>query len=196
MGTVISLPLFSMKKFTTGVIVGISSVAVAIPVLAQLASAASGDTSSAASSFAKTRPVPTQACIEAMAAQDTNFLAHIDATIAAQKAATQAHKDALLAAASITDNTERAAALKKANEDFRTAMKNAMGSQADIKASMDALKAACGNGMGFGGPGMMMFGGPVGSEMRGDAGKHMFGKFMRHGRGHTGTGSTSSASSI
>lgn len=145
-----------MKKtsFTFGAIAGATSLAIALPMVAQLASAAT-DTNS--TNQAGARPVPTQECVLALAERDTNFLAKIDSMTAAHKAATIAHRDALTAAAAITDDTERQDALKKAQEDFRTAIQTARGSE-DHTAGMEALKAACGDSF-RGGFGMSMKGG-------------------------------------
>jgi hypothetical protein len=143
-----------MKKFTLGVVSGMSSLALAVPVFAQITNAASGDQTSSASF----RTTPTQACVQAMANLEGAQLSNIDAEAAARKSAMQAHRDALVAAASITDDTQRAAALKAAEEALRTAMKPAQGTQSDaVKTAMDAVRTACGNTMmpmrGFGGPG-------------------------------------------
>lgn len=154
-------------NFTAGAIAGISSIALAIPVLAQISSAASTGTTASASTAAKTRPAPTVACVQALAAKDDAFLSNVDTMIAAQKTATTTHRNALTAAAAITDDTQRQAAVKAADEAFRTAMKTAMDSQMTTgKTEMEALKTACGDTMG----GMrfeMAFGGPMGGHGKG-----------------------------
>ena len=170
-----------MKKFTMGAIAGASALALSIPIVLQFASAASSDGSiSFFVNGAQQRPVPSQACVQALASQDDSFLKNIDAMIATHKTAMQAHKDALVAAAQIADDTQRVAALKKANEDFRTAMKAAMDAKKiDHQADIDALKTVCGDSFGPhgmmmhgpGGPGMgMMMGKPFGGK-----GHHMRG---------------------
>lgn len=128
------------KSFTYGAIAGATSLAIALPMLAQFASAATATTDTTMNS----RPVPTQACIHALAERDATFLSTVDAHIAAQKTATAAHRDALLKAATITDDTERQEALQKAHEDMQTAMKAAFGTQ-DRSAEMAAMKTACGD---------------------------------------------------
>jgi hypothetical protein len=157
--TVYFLLPFRMKKSTLGLIGGASALAVGAPLLLPLMAYAA--TASSASSAKTARPAPTQACVQAMAAQDADFLAHIDAMIAAQKAATQAHKDALTAAAALTDDAQRQAAVQKANQAFRTAMDAV---RKDDKTAADAVRAACGAA----GKGGMMEGmhGPNG-KMRG-----------------------------
>ncbi|MDD4318800.1 MAG: hypothetical protein PHW10_00525 [Candidatus Peribacteraceae bacterium] len=151
-----------MKKFTLGVIAGASSLALAVPLVAQLASAASGVSSNAA----RTQPIPSQTCVEALADADGTQLSNMDTFFAAHKTALQARKDALTAAATITDDTQRQEAVKKANDDFRTAME----SQQDAMASArESVKTACGNaggfGMGFGAGSMGMRGN--GPDMKG-----------------------------
>lgn len=103
------------------------------------------------------RPAPSQACVQALVEKDTKFLASIDAMTAAHKAAVQAHKDALTAAAALTDDTQRKTAVDAAHQAFREAMKATMDAQGDHKAEMEALKAACGDSLGFG----HHFGGPM-----------------------------------
>lgn len=152
-----------MKKLLLGLIVGASSLGIAIPLLTQASSSASGDAAS--------RPAftPTQACVQAMASRDQAQLSVFDTLQQAQKEALQARKTALTAAATIADDVQRKDAVKKANDDFRTAMQNAMQQvQPSQQSAMDAVQTACGGkggrmfkgGMGgFGGPVMGGFGG-------------------------------------
>ncbi len=159
------------KSFLIGATAGATSLAIAVPLLAQMVSAASG-TATTTADVLKTRPVPSQACVQAMADQDGKFLANVDAMIAAQKAATKAHHDALVAAAAITDDTARGEAIKAAQEALRTAMDAAFKAD-DKKADMDAMKTACGDSFRFfGGPGMgggmkfkMHMKGPMGGKL-------------------------------
>lgn len=137
-----------MNKFLLSAAAGATTLLIAVPVFAQGAGAASS---------AKTRTVPTQTCLLAMADHETTMLGSMDAMIAAHKAAATAKRDALKAAAAITDDTARMEALKKAQEDFRTAMEATM--KTKDPAAMDALKEACGDsmpmvGMGHGKGGM------------------------------------------
>ncbi len=162
------------KTFALGAAAGMSSLALAVPLLAQLAGAASSDSTSSATAE-KQRHVPTQECVHALAAHDDFMLSGMDAMVAAHKAATIAHRDALKAAAAITDDAQREAAVKKAHEDLRAAMKAAMDSQGDMSAQMEELHAACDDAIGF--HGMMLHGpGPMGG------GKAFMMKF-RHGPG-------------
>jgi hypothetical protein len=91
------------------------------------------------------RTPPTQAQVQDMIKRDDTFLQNIDAMTAAHKTAMQAHKAALTAAAAITDDAQREAAVKKANDDLRTAMQAAAKSL-----GLDGKFM-----MGFGGPGHM-----------------------------------------
>ncbi len=133
-----------MKKIAFGPIIGISSL-ILVPLLAQATSSASN----ASESSTRQRPTPSQACIQAQVAKQDLMLANMDATAAARRAAIQARRDALAAAATIVDDAARQAALKKANEDFRTAMKDLMQSpSAEMQAATDAVRTACGEGKG------------------------------------------------
>lgn len=169
-----------MNKFTIGIITGISSVAIAIPILAQLSSAASSS-----SATVHTKPVPSQACVQALAAKDAAELSTIDSQTAAHKAALQAHEAALTAAAAITDDTQRQAAIKKADADFAAALKAGMtSSQTAMQTALDGVKTACGNTMGR--PGAFGIGGPMGKmNLKGNW----------HGKGPKGTHSSSATTS-
>lgn len=153
------------NKFTLGVIAGMSTLSLAVPVLAQMTSAQMADqatiqTSSAPADkpffFEKRAPDTTQAGVQTMIDHDTKFLANIDAMTALQKTAIQARITALTAAASITDDTQRAEAVKAAHEAYRSAIEAAVTANPDLKAAMN-----------FGGPGA--------------PGGHGF--MMHHGRG-------------
>lgn len=138
------------NKFLLGAIAGASALIVAVPLIAELTSAQGSGAGSMSS-------IPSQACVQALVAKDTAVLSTIDAETAARKTALQAHQAALQKAAGLTDDAARQAAVKKANDDLRTAMKNAKQSESDEKRAMDGVKAACGNrkhgmfGMGWNG---------------------------------------------
>jgi len=155
-----------MKKFTLGVVAGMSSLALTIPVLAQVSSAASGNASSAV----KITSVPTQGCVQALVAKDEAFLGNIDAMTATHKTALLAHKNALSAAAALTDDTARQTAVQKAQTDFHTAMKTAKDSQptGTLKTVMEAVRTACGKAIGMKGMGGMFMEGPGGKHGRGE----------------------------
>lgn len=133
------------NRFTLGVLAGISSIALAIPILAQVSSAAPN-----ASSPSFDRPVPTQEQVQAMADRDAAFLKNIDALMTIQKSAKQAHLEALTAAAAITDDSERHVAVQKANDAERTALQSAIAANPDLQ----SLRMHFGN-RGFGGRGGM-----------------------------------------
>jgi hypothetical protein len=136
------------KSFALGAIAGMSSLALAIPVLAQISSAQdSGTTASTAGNaqfWTKRAPDTTTTGIQTRIDHDSAFLTNIDAMIAIQKSAIQTHKDALTAALSITDDTQRAAAIKAADEAMRTSIENAIKANTSLKDLMP-----------FGGPGLM-----------------------------------------
>ncbi len=141
-----------MKPFTIGVAVGMTALTLAVPLIVQVSSAASGQSSSVGGMFRKREmPAPSQACVQALAGKDTAMLGTMDAMMAKHKAVMSAHRDALLLAADIQDETQRQAAVKKANEDMRTAMQadRDAGETETMKAAMEAVKTACGT-MGFG----------------------------------------------
>jgi uncharacterized protein with FMN-binding domain len=152
-----------LSSFTLGAVAGLATLALAVPIVAQISSA---ETSSASSSSEQSRPVPTQACVLALAGKDGTYLSTIDALIAAEKSAMQIHKDALTAASAMTDDAQRADAVQKANDDLRAAMEAARKAQGDRRTQMDALKTACGDS-GFRGFGPMMGGGMSGFGWRG-----------------------------
>lgn len=147
-----------MNKFTLGAATGATSLLIAIPLFAQMAGAASSSPT-----MASKRPVPTQACVLAMADHETTMLSNIDAMTAAHKAAATTKRDALKAAAALTDDAARMEALKKAQENFRAAMETTM--KAKDETSKAALKAACGDSFGVG-MGHMM--GGMKDKMRGN----------------------------
>lgn len=152
-----------MKTFTKGFAAGASALAVAVPLMAQMALAASGDETSSGASDAANRSVPSQACTEAMADLASAHLDVFDEMSAQRKAKMQAHRDALVAAASIADDEQRREALRPAREDMRPDEKPEP--PAAVAAAMEAVRAACGDTMalkggrgpmgGHGGPGMM-----------------------------------------
>lgn len=159
------------KSFVFGVVAGVSALAIAVPLVAQISSA-----QSVSSGNASLRSTPSVACVQAMADAEGVRLAAMDAMHQAHKAALQVHSAALQTAAAITDDAQRQEAIGKANEDLRTAMQAARDARGDPKEQRDALQAACGNagfrglGVGMGG-GFMGMKGPRGMGMHGKGGK-------------------------
>jgi hypothetical protein len=135
-----------MNKFTLGVVSGASSLALAIPLFAQISSA-----QTAASSVANAnRPVPTQECLTAMVAMEDYHLEHFDAKTSDHKAQMQAHRDAMNTAAKITDEAARKAALENAHGEMRTAKGEMRAEPTDeVQALMEAVHEECGNTMMF-----------------------------------------------
>lgn len=160
-----------MKSFTKGFAAGATALAVGVPLMAQMAFAASGDaatSSSAAAIAADTRPLPTQACVQAMADLETAHLAGFDQDSAERKAKMLARRDALVAAAAITDDAQRAEAMKAAHESMKPTEERTV--PAAIQTAMDAVKTACGDTMMFkggrGGPMGGHHGGPFMMKMK------------------------------
>ncbi len=150
--------------------------AVLVSASAAFAAQADSGTPRAAREF----PVPTQQCLQALAAKEEVVLAEFDSQSAQRKAAVQAHRDALAAAAAIADDDERKAAMQQAREAFRADMQEP--SEA-MQAAMDAVRDACGGGFGQGfGPGS----GPMKGMMRGGM----------HGERRGGTGSCGNAATV
>ncbi len=147
-----------MNKFTLGAIAGATSLMIAVPVLAQVSSAATETTGTTSSLSATTsanrfgRGPLTQAQVQTLADTDASFLTNVDALVTVLKTAVQNRKTALTAAAAITDETARQTAVKKAMTDFRTAMEAAITANPDLKLGM-------------------MHGGPGGPHGRGHGGK-------------------------
>lgn len=140
-----------ISTFTYGAVAGITTLALAVPLIAQISSAAGAGTG--AKPFA--RVAPTQAQVQEMIARDDAFLSNIDAIVTLGKSTTQAHRDALAAAALITDDTQRQTAVQKANEDMRTAMQVALAANPDLKSGLRPFGGGHAFGKDKGGPGMM-----------------------------------------
>lgn len=150
------------RSFTLGVVAGISSLALAVPVLAQISSAQVAD--EAPSQESSSGPMKfmmrhgqdfSQEGIQERIDRDAAFLANIDAMIAMQKSAMQTHKDALTAALSITDDTQRKAAVQAADEAHRAAVEAAIAANPDLKMGMKMHFGGKGHGRGHG-PGMLL----------------------------------------
>lgn len=139
-----------MKNFTLGALSGISALALAVPVFAQVAS--SDATFSVSIEDEANRPVPTQACLLAMAELEDMQLANFDTMMAKQKQSMQTRSETLRTIAEISDETARKAALTQMHEDMRAAMEAEMDSAKndDKEAAMTALQEACGGEGGFG----------------------------------------------
>ncbi len=126
-----------MNKFTLGAMTGMASLALAVPILAQVSAAQTTDSGVSA---AWTKPPhelsATVENVQEMITRDNAFLSHINEIVSIQKSAKEAHLAALTAAASMTDDTQRADAVRAAHEAERTAMKNAMETNPDLKDAM------------------------------------------------------------
>lgn len=142
-----------MNKFTAGVATGISSLALAVPLIAQIAGAQNVEfTAATEADF----PVPTQACAGAMANLEEYHLANFDKMNEKRKQEIQARVDSLNTIASIADDTQREEAFKKMHEDMRATMGD-IEKDEEVTTLMDATREACGDVMmfGHGGPGFM-----------------------------------------
>ena len=142
-----------MNKFTLGVIAGISTLTLAVPAIAQISSAASVVSSAVTEAPFKNRPPLTQQQVQDIITKTDSFLANIDAFTTVQKGAAQTLKTALTAAPSITDETERNAAVKKAMQDGHTTIQSALTAHPELKGAMHPFggpKGMRGHGMGHG----------------------------------------------
>ena len=135
------LPNYSMKKFTLGALSGISALAIGFPLVAQMSFAQSSE---AAASAQANRPVPTQACVQAMANLESVKLSHFDTHQAEMKDKLEEHLTALQAAAALSDEDARKAALQAMHESMKAEKPEA---PADVQAAQEALKTACGDTM-------------------------------------------------
>lgn len=153
------------KTFAAGAAAGATGIVAAVPFLAQLAGAASGDESALVN---RELPAPSQECVSALAARDARELSGMDSRFAAHKNALEARRSALEAAASITDETQRQEAVRAAHEAFRASMESAIGTPEDHEEEKEALKAACGDAFRMKAHGMGMHGGPVRMMMKFD----------------------------
>jgi len=139
-----------------------SSLALAVPLMAQVAGAQSSAATTTQENSSTRVPffkeffpkAVSQEDVQAMIDRDNAFLSNIDAFIALQKEVTQNHRIALTAAADITDDTARQEAVQAAHEAQRTAIQAAIEANPDLAAGMH-------HGMGKGGHhSMKMRGGP------------------------------------
>ena len=134
------------NKFTIGVITGMAALVAAVPAIAQISSAATPATTDATATTAtndqarapKAWVVPgsTVASVQEMITRDQDFLANVDASVSLQKTTTQAHLSALQAAASITDDAQREAAVKQAEDARRVAIDAAITANPNLKMGM------------------------------------------------------------
>lgn len=167
------LPIIPMKTFTKGFAAGASALALGIPLLAQVALAASGDGASAGDTVPSAdRPVPSQPCTEAMAHLAAAHVDAFDEMNKERKAKMIAHRDALVAAAAIGDDSARQEALKAAHGSMKPG-EDKPELPAAVQAAMDGVKAACGDTMAF----------KVGHGPKGGHGGPFMVKMKRFGRG-------------
>lgn len=153
------------KSFTLGAVAGVSTLLLAVPFVAQIAGA-----QSASSVATSSPPVPSQACVQTMVGLEDAHLANIDAMMASKKQSMQTRRDALAAVAAITDDAQRQEALKRMHEDMRANMKTSMTQPEAVATAMEAVKAACGDSLGFRGGFHKGFG--MGHMMGKRGGKH------------------------
>lgn len=182
-----------MKKFLLGLIIGTSTLGIAVPLFAWAASSSASSESSSARANAFN---PSQACVQALAARDQSELTNFDSIVLARKSALQARSAALSAAAAMADDVQRKDAVKKANDDFRTAMKTIMDqTKTAQQTNMDTLRTACGKGgKMFGGEGFGRgINGLGGSGMMGRRGEGRMHKGAFKGAEDTGVSSRSSS---
>lgn len=154
-----------MRSFTKGFAAGATALAVGVPLMAQMALAASADVPDSGKVLPDDaeRPAPSQPCTEAMAHLASAHVDVFDEMNKARKEKMIAHRDALIAAAAITDDAQRAEVLKSAHEAMKPTEERTV--PAALQAAMDEVKSKCGDTMmfkgrrghmgGHGGPFMM-----------------------------------------
>ncbi len=148
------------KAFTIGAVSGISALALAFPVIAQIAGAQPSSDSSSTTSmigrmagFHGERAPLSQDDVREMIDRDNAFLLNVDAFVSVQKAAIQTHRIALEAAADMTDEAARNTAVQSAHAVMRTEIEAAVAKNPALKDSMRPL-----GGQGNGGRHNMMHG--------------------------------------
>lgn len=127
-----------MNKFRLGIITGMSSLVVAVPLLAVGANAQS------ASSTDTTQIVPTQQCVETLASIEQMRLDQFDLMNTKRKEAMQSRLNQLKAAAVISDDTARKDALAAIRDSIKDTRDDLEPSD-EMKTAMEAVKAACGD---------------------------------------------------
>lgn len=133
-----------MNKFRLGIITGMSSIIIAVPVISQVAGAQSSTASTRTT--ASSHVAPTQACVLAMTTVDELRLKNFDTEMAAHKQQLQTRVSTLKSAAALTDDAAREDALKQMREDMQKShdtMKDSV--NPEIKTAMDAVRKACGD---------------------------------------------------
>lgn len=118
----------------TGLVAGMSTLALSLPVFAQVSSSSSSETAPPQDIvFSKSF---SQEDIQTMIERDDAFLEHADEIFALHKNAITAHKNALTTAATIEDETERQAAVRAAHEAMHETIKAAIEANPDLKGAM------------------------------------------------------------
>lgn len=130
-----------MNKFRLGIITGMSSMVIAVPILSVAAYAQSSTSTEAA-----VQAIPSQACVEALANVEQMRLDQFDLMNDKRKEGIKQRVDSLRTAAAITSATDRQAALKQMRETEK-ALHDTMKEDVsdEIQAAMDAVKTACGD---------------------------------------------------
>ncbi len=155
-----------MNKFTLGVVAGMSSLTLAVPLVAQLSFA---ETVTDSEGILVNRRTPTQECLLAMVSLEDAHLAHFDEMQTTMKQEMQSRRDGLSTVANISDDTARAEALKQMHEDKRAEFEaKELEIPADVEAAQAAVKEACGDTFMFFGKGH----GPMMKMMHGPGGRH------------------------
>ena len=135
------------KTFTLGAVTGISAIALAFPVLAQVpAGAATGDDVTVPPPFEMRKPDTSVEGIQSMIDRHQAFLDNVDALVSAQKASVQSLIDDLTAALALTDDDARQEAVRAAHEEHRAAREAALAEHPDLKMLLHAKGRKHGHG--------------------------------------------------
>jgi len=132
------------KSFAFGAVSGISALAIAFPVIAQIAGAQSSGASIGSTTpnladrpgFHGERAPFSQEDVQTMIDQDNAFLLNVDAFVSIQKEAIQNHRIALQTAADIEDETARNVAVKAAHDAMRNSIEAAVEAKPELKTAM------------------------------------------------------------
>jgi hypothetical protein len=149
-----------LNKFTAGAVAGASTLALAVPLMAQMV----GAQSSTSTDVFADRPIPSQECTAAMANMEDAHLASFDEMQARHKEMMQTRVAGLRTASAIEDEAERGTALQEMHQTMK-GNKADFEPSAEITAAMEEVRAACGDMMKMRGHGKGGHRGPMGGGM-------------------------------
>ncbi len=140
------------KTFALGALSGVAALGLAAPIAVHLVGAATPDSPSTPVSIVRDvvfgHPPSRVEDIQKMIDRDQAILENIDEIASVVTSATQTRKAALTAALSITDDTQRAEAVKAANDAFHASLKAAVEANPELKDALPFGGKRMGHGFG------------------------------------------------